>query len=148
STLHTNRGIGSVTRLRDMGIEPFLLSSSLIGVIAQRLVRNLCPECKEAHPATETECEWLGCDKSQPPQIFKAVGCDKCNHLGYTGRSGVYEVITLDDKLRQMIHDGAGEQEMEKLARQSSKSLKQDGQRLIIEGKTSLEEVLRVSREE
>ncbi|MDH5392961.1 MAG: type II secretion system ATPase GspE [Gammaproteobacteria bacterium] len=148
STLHTNSAIGSITRLRDMGIEPFLLSSSLIGVVAQRLVRNLCPDCKQAHQATESECEWLQVDKDNAPLIYKADGCDKCNQHGYTGRSGVYEVITLDEELRQMIHDGAGEQAMEKLARQSSKSLKQDGQRLILEGRTSLEEVLRVSREE
>ncbi|MDH5516234.1 MAG: type II secretion system ATPase GspE [Gammaproteobacteria bacterium] len=148
STLHTNSAIGSITRLRDMGIEPFLLSSSLIGVIAQRLVRNLCPDCKQPHPATETECTWLQVDVNKPPQIYKAEGCDKCNQNGYVGRSGVYEVITLDETLRQMIHDGAGEQAMEKYARQSSRSLKQDGQRLILEGRTSLEEVLRVSREE
>ncbi|MCK5335429.1 MAG: type II secretion system protein GspE, partial [Gammaproteobacteria bacterium] len=117
-------------------------------VIAQRLIRNLCPDCKKPHPATETECEWLQVDKTTPPQIYTADGCEKCNHHGYTGRSGVYEVITLDDELRQMIHDDAGEQAMEKVARQSSDSLKQDGQRLILEGKTSLEEVLRVSREE
>lgn len=148
STLHTNSAIGSITRLRDMGIEPFLLSSSLIGVIAQRLVRNLCPDCKQAHQATETECDWLEVDKNNPPVIYSATGCDKCNQRGYAGRSGVYEVVTLEEDLRQMIHDGAGEQAMEKVARQNSPSLKQDGQRLILEGKTSLEEVLRVSREE
>jgi len=148
STLHTNSAIGSITRLRDMGIEPFLLSSSLIGVIAQRLVRNLCPDCKEVHQATETECDWLELDKNNPPEIYRANGCEKCNHTGYVGRSGLYEVVTLEEELRQMIHDGAGEQAMEKIARQSSPSLRQDGQRLILEGKTSLEEVLRVSREE
>jgi len=148
STLHTNSAIGSITRLRDMGIEPFLLSSSLIGVIAQRLVRNLCPDCKQVHTATETECEWLEVDTTNPPEIYSAKGCDNCNQQGYFGRSGVYEVVTLEEDLRQMIHDGAGEQAMEKTARQTSASLKQDGQRLILEGKTSLEEVLRVSREE
>jgi len=148
STLHTNSAIGSITRLRDMGIEPFLLSSSLIGVIAQRLVRNLCPDCKQAHIATETECDWLEVDKNNPPEIYSATGCEKCNQRGYAGRSGVYEVVTMEEDLRQMIHDGAGEQAMEKVARQTSPSLKQDGQRLILEGKTSLEEVLRVSREE
>jgi len=148
STLHTNSAIGSITRLRDMGIEPFLLSSSLIGVIAQRLVRNLCPDCKQPHQATESECEWLELDSHNPPEIYHASGCEKCNQTGYVGRSGVYEVVTLEEDLRQMIHDGAGEQAMEKVARQSSPSLRQDGQRLILECKTSLEEVLRVSREE
>lgn len=148
STLHTNSAIGSITRLRDMGIEPFLLSSSLIGVVAQRLVRKLCPDCKQPHTATETECQWLGADPANPPEIYQAVGCDKCNQHGYAGRSGVYEVITLDDTLKQMIHDGAGEAEMEKQARKKSPSLKQDGARLILEGTTTIEEVLRVSREE
>jgi len=148
STLHTNSAIGSITRLRDMGIEPFLLSSSLIGVIAQRLVRNLCPDCKQPHQATKSECEWLALDKNNPPEIYRSTGCENCNQSGYSGRSGLYEVVTLEEELRQMIHDGAGEQAMEKVARQSSPSLRQDGQRLILEGKTSLEEVLRVSREE
>jgi len=148
STLHTNSAIGSIARLRDMGIEPFLLSSSLIGVIAQRLVRKLCPDCKQAHSATETECDWLGVDKNNPPTIYSAQGCEKCNQHGYAGRSGVYEVVTMEDELKQMIHDGAGEQEMEKVARKHAASLKEDGQRLILEGTTSIEEVLRVNREE
>ncbi len=148
STLHTNTAIGAVTRLRDMGVEPFLLASSLIGVLAQRLVRTLCPHCKQAHPATETECEWLEMDINNPPDIYRSVGCDECNHLGYVGRTGVYELIPINDQLHQMIHDGEGEQAMEKYARTFSKSLRQDGQRLVLEGITSLEEVLRVSRED
>jgi len=148
STLHTNTAIGAVTRLRDMGVEPFLLASSLIGVLAQRLVRTLCPHCKQEHKATTTECEWLGVEKNNPPIICKATGCAECNQLGYAGRTGVYELIAIDDHLQNMIHDGKGEQAMEKYARGYSKSLRQDGARLVLEGMTSLEEVLRVSRED
>ncbi len=148
STLHTNTAIGAVTRLRDMGVEPFLLASSLIGVLAQRLVRQLCPHCRAAHTATESECEWLNIEVSQAPQIYTPKGCDDCNHLGFTGRTGVYELIPIDDKLQQMIHDGEGEQTMEKYARSFTTSLRTDGKRLVLEGTTSLEEVLRVSRED
>jgi len=148
STLHTNTAIGAITRLRDMGVEPFLLASSLIGILAQRLVRKLCPTCKEAHTATDTECKWLACEPSQAPTIYTASSCPECNHLGYAGRTGVYELISIDETLQQMVHDGRGEQEMEKYAHQSSNSLRQDGQRLVLEGITSLEEVLRVSRED
>lgn len=150
STLHTNTAIGAVTRLRDMGVEPFLLASSLIGVLAQRLVRQLCPHCKEAHTALASECEWLDMKPSEAPQVYtpKIKGCEQCNHLGFIGRTGVYELITIDDKLQQMIHDGEGEQLMEKYARSFTGSLRTDGKRLVLEGTTSIEEVLRVSRED
>jgi len=147
STLHTNTAIGAVTRLRDMGVEPFLLASSLIGVLAQRLVRQLCPHCKQSHTALQSECDWLGMDITQAPQIYNSKGCEKCNQLGYIGRTGVYELIPIDEKLKQMIHDGEGEQTMEKHARTFTDSLRMDGRRLVLEGITSLEEVLRVSRE-
>ncbi len=148
STLHTNTAIGAVTRLRDMGVEPFLLASSLIGVLAQRLVRQLCPHCHEGHTATNSECEWLGVEPSAAPQIYTPKGCDQCNHLGFSGRTGVYELIPIDDKLQQMIHDGEAEQTMEKYARTFCSSLRTDGKRLVLQGTTSLEEVLRVSRED
>jgi len=148
STLHTNSAIGAITRLRDMGVEPFLLASSLIGVMAQRLVRNLCPYCKVPHEITEKEREWLGMDKDDHTVIYSADGCSKCNHLGYTGRSGLYEFIPIDHELQNMIHEGEGEQVMEDYARTISPSLSQDGKRMILEGNTSLEEVLRVSRDD
>jgi len=148
STLHTNSAIGAITRLRDMGVEPFLLASSLIGVMAQRLVRNLCPHCKQPHEITEKEREWLGMDKDSHEKIFSAVGCEKCNQLGYIGRSGLYEFIPIDPKLQNMIHEGEGEQAMEEYARTFSPSLSQDGKRMILKGETSLEEVLRVSRDD
>jgi len=148
STLHTNSAIGAITRLRDMGVEPFLLASSLIGVMAQRLVRKLCPACKKPHTATESECEWLNLPQQEAPTIYSASSCSACNHLGYAGRTGVYEFVPVDDKLQDMIHDGEGEHAMEEYARTLSPTLRQDGRRLILEGITSIEEVLRVSRED
>ncbi len=147
STLHTNSAIGAITRLRDMGVEPFLLSSSLIGVLAQRLVRKLCPHCKQPHPITESEREWLELPADHEITVYSADGCEQCNHLGYIGRSGLYEFIPIDDRLKDMIHDGEGEHAMEQYARTFSKSLLQDGKRMILRGETSLEEVLRVSQE-
>ncbi|HHO58702.1 MAG TPA: type II secretion system protein GspE [Thiotrichales bacterium] len=148
STLHTNTAIGAITRLRDMGVEPFLLASSLIGVMAQRLVRNLCSECKTPHTITDAERKWLGLSENETYEIYSASGCSHCNNTGYTGRSGLYEFIPIDDTLKNMIHEGEGEQAMEKYARTKTPSLGQDGHRLILEGRTSLEEVLRVSRED
>ena len=148
STLHTNSAIGAITRLRDMGVEPFLLASSLIGVMAQRLVRKLCPACKKPHTATQSECEWLNLSGNEPPLIYSASSCPECNQLGYVGRTGVYEFVPVDDQLQDMIHDGAGEHAMEEYGRTKAASLRQDGRRLILEGITSLEEVLRVSRED
>ena len=148
STLHTNSAIGAITRLRDMGVEPFLLASSLIGVMAQRLVRKLCPPCNKPQTPTESECEWLNLKDCEAPVIYSASSCAQCNHLGYAGRTGVYEFVPIDETLQDMIHDGAGEHAMEEHARTISPSLRQDGRRLILEGVTSLEEVLRVSRED
>lgn len=148
STLHTNSAIGAITRLRDMGVEQFLLASSLIGVMAQRLVRNLCPDCKQPHEITEKEREWLGMQDNDHTVIYSADGCGECNHLGYIGRSGLYEFIPIDHTLHNMIHEGEGEQAMEDYARSISTSLSQDGKRMILAGNTSLEEVLRVSRDD
>lgn len=145
STLHTNTAVGAVTRLRDMGVEPFLLSSSVIGILAQRLVRQLCPECRQSYQANEHDCERLGIPADQSPILYRAgEGCSHCNQLGYRGRTGIYELIAVDDTLRGMIHDGAGEHEMEKYARQFSPSIRSDGFRRVLNGETSLEEVLRV----
>ena len=116
--------------------------------MAQRLVRNLCPHCKTPHEITEKEREWLGLDKEALYNIYSPAGCAECNQLGYSGRSGLYEFIPIDNHLQNMIHEGDGEQAMEQYARTISPSLTQDGRRLILEGKTSLEEVLRVSRDD
>ncbi len=148
STLHTNTAIGAITRLRDMGVEPFLLSSTVIGVLAQRLVRLLCPSCKRPHVPDATECELLGLAVDDPPILYEPTGCEQCNFLGYRGRTGIYELIEVDNTLRGMIHDGAGEHKMEQYARQFWPSIRADGVRRILAGDTSLEEVLRVTRED
>ena len=147
STLHTNSAVGSVTRLRDMGVEPFLLSSSLLGVIAQRLVRKLCNDCKEPYVASDVECERFGFDKNSAPTLYRSKGCPKCNYQGFRGRSGIYELVEIDDKLRTMIHDGSGEHEIEAYARTKTPSIRQDGIDMVAAGITSVEEVLRVTIE-
>ncbi|MDZ7662384.1 type II secretion system ATPase GspE [Thiohalophilus sp.] len=149
STLHTNTAIGVVTRLRDMGIEPFLLASSLVGVMAQRLVRVLCPHCKSPFEAGPIDMKHMGLDpaKDTTPTLYQAVGCEACNGLGYRGRTGIYEVIEVDNTLRQMVHDGKGEQAMERYVRKQATSIHADGLRRVLAGDTTLEEVLRVTQE-
>ena len=148
STLHTNTAVGAATRLRDMGIEPFLLSSSLIGVLAQRLVRLLCSHCKKPHVMTESEARMMSLSADNTQEIYGPNGCDQCNHTGYAGRVGIFELILVDDVMRAMIHDGAGEHEMEKYARALTTGIREDGRRRILAGDTSIEEVLRVTRED
>jgi general secretion pathway protein E len=146
STLHTNTAIGAVTRLQDMGIEPFLLSSSLIAVMAQRLVRLLCPDCREGHEPSASERDMLGLPaEGESSQVYRAVGCERCNYSGYRGRTGIYELIEVDDILRLMIHEGASEQAMLGEARKHYPGIQEDGRRRILAGQTSLEEVLRVT---
>lgn len=148
STLHTNSAIGAITRLVDMGIEPFLLSSSLLGVLAQRLVRVLCPHCKEAYQADEAECKLLGVALAPPPTLYHARGCAECHQQGYRGRTGIYELVVFDDHLRTLIHNAASEQDMTRHARSLGPSIRDDGRRKVLEGATTVEEVLRVTREE
>ena len=148
STLHTNTAVGAITRMRDVGVEPFLLSSSLIGVLAQRLVRVLCDQCKTASPITQIEKDVLRLENGNEPLIYHSNGCEQCNRTGYTGRTGIYELVLIDDKLRNLIHDGAGEHILEEHARQSTPSIREDGRRKILEGVTTIEEVLRVTRED
>ncbi|WP_286264517.1 type II secretion system ATPase GspE [Thalassotalea atypica] len=148
STLHTNTAAGAITRMEDMGVEPFLLSSSLLGVLAQRLVRTLCPYCKESHLPSDDERQLLSLDISNSSPIYRAVGCSECNFKGYKGRTGIHELIVIDDKVRELIHDGKGEQAIEKLVRHKTPSIRQDGFDKVIAGFTTLEEVLRVTRED
>ncbi len=145
STLHTNTAIGSITRLQDMGIEPFLLSSSLIAVMAQRLVRLLCNDCKKGVAPSESEWQLLGHAPVDGQLIYRPVGCSNCNYTGYRGRTGIYELIEIDDELRLMIHQAASEQEMLAEARQNYPGIQEDGRRRILAGDTSLAEVLRVT---
>lgn len=148
STLHTNSAIGAVTRLVDMGVEPFLISSSLLGVLAQRLVRVLCNDCKRAYVADAAECELLGASLAEAPTLYHAEGCEQCRGLGYRGRTGIYELVLFDDALRTMVHTRASEQDMLRHARVLGPSIRDDGLRKVREGVTTIEEVLRVTREE
>lgn len=149
STLHTNTAAGAITRLEDMGIEPFLLSSSLLAVLSQRLVRTLCPDCREPHQASADECELLMLSEdADTPTIYRAKGCEACNFTGYRGRTGIHEMLVVDETIRSHIHHGHGEQEIEKYARGRFPSIRQDGRDKILAGMTTLEEVLRVTRED
>ena len=119
----------------------------MLGVLAQRLVRLLCPYCKRPVKASAADCELLEVPAKEAPTIYTPVGCKHCNNLGYRGRTGIYELVELDDTIRTMIHDGAGEHVLDAHARKSSRSIRQDGMRRVLAGETSLEEVLRVTRE-
>lgn len=148
STLHTNTAAGAITRMEDMGVEPFLLSSSLLGVLAQRLVRTLCPHCRESHLPDEEEQKLLGLSADNIQPIYRATGCGECNQKGYKGRTGIHELLFVDDKVRELIHNGKGEQAIEKYIRTSTPSIRQDGFDKVLAGITTLEEVLRVTRED
>ncbi|MCF2132699.1 MULTISPECIES: type II secretion system ATPase GspE [Burkholderiaceae] len=133
ATLHTNDAASAVTRLTDMGVEPYLLASSLLGVLAQRLVRQLCPVCKR-QSVDDGRVQW------------HPVGCDQCGHSGYTGRRGVYELLVIDDAIRTLIHRNASDAELLQRARAGGmRTLREDAQRWLDTGVTSLEEVLRVT---
>lgn len=148
STLHTNSAIGAVTRLQDMGIEPFLLSSSLIGVVAQRLVRTLCTHCHSWQPADSEQAKlFTEITDNTLIKLPKAVGCDKCNQSGFKGRTAIYEVVPIDDTMRRMIHSNTAEYELEEYARTQTPSIRADGLHKVIAGRTTLEEVLRVTKE-
>jgi general secretion pathway protein E len=145
STLHTNTAIGAVTRLIDMGVEDFLIASSLIGLMSQRLVRLLCQQCRNPVAADSVNREILGTVPAGA-EIFEAAGCEACESTGYRGRIGIYELIPVDAKLRLMVHDRKSENEMLDYVRQSSPSLLVNGLQQVYAGNTSLEEVLRVTR--
>ena len=147
ATLHTNDAVSAVTRLVDMGVEPFLLASSLIGVVAQRLVRRLCLQCRKPFVADATELRTLGFTPADGT-LYSAQGCPACNLSGYRGRTGIYELITVDDDLRRLVHDRASEQTLRThVVSRGMRSLRDDGMRWAGQGVISLEEVIRVTRE-
>jgi general secretion pathway protein E len=146
ATLHTNDAPSAMTRLIDMGVEPFLLASSSIGVLAQRLVRNLCPACRVAYHPDPSEQALLGVPASHT--LYRACGCDACAQTGYKGRTGVYELMVFDETTRSLIHDGANEQLLRAHASERGMaSLRDDGFARVRDGISSLEEILRVTRE-
>ena len=146
ATLHTNDAAGAVTRLVDMGVEPFLLSSSVLGVLAQRLIRKLCPACHRNYTPDNAQ-RAIFKDQPIPDQLYAAVGCSACNHTGYSGRTGIYELLVIDADMRRLIHDRASEDQVRQyLTTNGMLSLREDGLRWLAAGKTTLEEVLRVTR--
>jgi general secretion pathway protein E len=153
STLHTNDSAGAVTRLVDMGIEPFLVSSSLIGVIAQRLVRVLCPRCKERYEPGPDEHRLLGVHGQEPGPtahvVYRKTGCDECLRTGYLGRMGVYEFLAIDDDIRRVILRGGDSRSVGSEAeKKAMKRMIDDGADKVLQGITSIEEVLRVTQED
>jgi general secretion pathway protein E len=146
ATLHTNDAVSAVTRLVDMGVEPFLLASGLIGVGAQRLVRRLCLECRKPLIVDSAQLRALGFTPTDGT-FYAPQGCPACDSTGYRGRTGIYELITLDDDLRRLIHDRASEQDLRAHAlSHGMRSLRDDGLRLAAAGVISLEEAVRVTR--
>ncbi|EIL88493.1 type II secretion system protein E [Rhodanobacter fulvus Jip2] len=146
TTLHTNDAVSAVTRLVDMGVEPFLLASSLIGIGAQRLVRKLCLECREPLDDDAGPLRSLGL-VSTAGHFHAPRGCPVCNRSGYKGRTGIYELLAVNDELRKLIHDRIDEQTLrERAGAHGMGSLREDGMRLAAEGTVSVEEVLRVTR--
>ncbi len=147
ATLHTNDAVSAVTRLVDMGIEPFLLASSLIGVGAQRLVRLLCLACRKPFTANAEQLHALGLTPTDGT-LYSAQACPACNRTGYRGRTGIYELLTIDDDFRRLVHGRASEQALRAHALSCGmRSLRDDGMRLAAQGLISLEEVVRVTRE-
>ena len=133
ATLHTNDAASAVTRMVDMGVEPFLLSSSLLGVMGQRLVRKLCPRCRV---------------QDNPAGPWRAVGCDNCGNTGYVGRTGIYELLTVDDEMRLLIHQGSNDTDIRRVGERGGMvNMRADAQRWVVSGVTSQEEALRVTRE-
>ncbi len=143
STLHTNTAVGAVVRLVDQGVEPFLVASSLAGVLAQRLVRVLCNQCKEPVAPSAVDRHFLEADDCAT--IYRARGCEACGHSGYRGRTGIYELIVGDDTMRELIHDRASEQTLFRHARERFPSIREDGRAKVRQGTTTVEEVMKAT---
>ena len=151
STIHTNDAVGAIDRLVDIGVEPYLISATLRGVISQRLVRRICPYCKEEYEATEEEAARIGL-KIQPGTKFsRGKGCQHCFNTGYQGRIAVFEIMLVTPKIRDLIYKKAGRSELEEELKGPDSnfvSLKEAGAKLVLNGTTTVEEVLRIANEE
>jgi type IV-A pilus assembly ATPase PilB len=148
STLHTNDAPSAVARLVDIGVQPFLVSSAVRAIVAQRLVRKICPNCKHPYELTPIELETLGIDPTQMSEsnVSKGVGCDTCKHLGYKGRAGIFEIFIIDDEVRHMVNEKASTVELRKRAREMGmRTLREDGIRKVLGGMTTAEEVIGAS---
>jgi type IV pilus assembly protein PilB len=152
STLHTNDAPSALARLADMGVAPFLVSSSVAAVMAQRLIRRLCNRCKKTHEPTTTEFESVGltADLAGDKKIYQAAGCDHCRQTGYSGRVGIFELLEMGPDLREAVFRGEPASRLRELAQTSGgmRSLRMDGHRKILSGTTSIEEILRVLSKE
>jgi type IV pilus assembly protein PilB len=146
STLHTNSAASSITRLEDMGIESYLIADSVIGVIAQRLVRRLCPVCKKAKLANADEKAFMGVDPSDEVTIYEPCGCSKCDNTGYKGRVGVYEIMKMTPSLRKIIsHKGGADVLKERAMKEGMRTLRMSGSEYVLDGITSFAEAVRIS---
>ena len=151
STLHTNDAPSAITRLVEMGVPPYMVSTSMVAVLAQRLVRALCHHCREPHTPSAPELATVGLtvEQAEGATIYRAQGCEKCHYSGYSGRIGIFELMTIDEDLREMTFKGASHLELRRQALLSGMaSLRADGARKILRGTTSIEEVLRVVSQE
>jgi general secretion pathway protein E len=146
STVHTNDAVGAITRLRDMGVEPFLLASTLRLIVAQRLVRKLCPACRKPEIAEGTFAKLAGVDPGT--KLYRAQGCAQCNDTGYSGRLGIYEAVRVDDRIRRLIGERMSEDEIERAAFADSPPLRRAAHAIVLQGITTVEEALRVTRHE
>ncbi len=143
STLHTNDAPTAITRLADMGIEPYLIASSVEGIIAQRLVRTICPHCKVEYKPSSEELKALGLFPEENPVFFKGEGCEKCLYTGYKGRTGIFEVLILDEELKELILRTQNAEEIKKLAKEKGfKTLREDGLRKLLSGVTTASELI------
>ena len=146
STLHANTAVGAISRLSDMGMDSFLITSSLVGVVAQRLVRKVCPHCKAAYEASIGEKKALNYDINKNLTLYKGEGCEKCNNTGYKGRLGIYEMIQVSKPIRELIDSGAKEEEILSKANElGMKNMRQDASMKVISGLTTVEEMIRVT---
>jgi type II secretory ATPase GspE/PulE/Tfp pilus assembly ATPase PilB-like protein len=149
STLHTNDAPGAISRLLDMNVEDYLLASSMLGAMAQRLVRNLCMRCKRPQQAGPELMRELGVADGPMPEIFEAVGCRECAGTGYRGRSGIYELLEVDDQIRRLILARTPADQIKAAAvARGMRTLRDDGWRKVLEGVTTSAEVLRVTQDE
>ena len=149
STLHTNDSASAITRLIDMGIEPYLVCSSVIGIMAQRLVRIICPNCKTPYKPSEDELELLGTQlKCDGRNLYHGAGCSNCIDTGYMGREGIFELMTIDDEIRESIMANASSNKIKQIAiKKGMFTLRQDGLRKALAGNTTIKEVLRVAQD-
>lgn len=148
STLHTNSTAASISRLIDMGIEPYLLGDSLVGIIAQRLVRRLCPECKESYEADEEEKRILKVPQNEPLKLYKACGCEACGNTGYYGRIGVYEIMPISRKIKNLIASGANADEITAQAvTEGMNTLRMSASNYVKQGLTSFSEMMKITYE-